>query len=250
VGIVLYQMLTGRKPFVEDESRTVMQKIRLDRYETPKKVGVEAPRKLERIMGRCLQKMPANRYPTTQALIDDLTEFLAPRVPMSHNARLVMFLNEIGVMTSEQTDEVLSAVAPRVLRSGRRDAGFLVSVAKWQAAALAVLVLSGVTVQAASGRWSRPSVGEAPSTLNPAEAGYLTVSADPWAHVHVDGHHVLTTPAARAIPLKPGRHYVKYTNPYFAPVEHEVVVDEGQTVHDRATLSEPIAVTEDTETAP
>jgi hypothetical protein len=68
--------------------------------------------------------------------------------------------------------------------------------------------------------------------------------------VHVDGQHVLTTPAARAIPLKPGRHSVKYTNPYFAPVEHEVVVDEGETVHDRATLSEPIAVTEDTETAP
>jgi serine/threonine-protein kinase len=72
VGIVLYQMLTGRKPFVEDESRTVMQKIRLDRYEPTKKLGVEVPRKLERIMSRCLQKMPANRYPTTQALIDDL----------------------------------------------------------------------------------------------------------------------------------------------------------------------------------
>jgi hypothetical protein len=219
-----------------------MQKIRLDRYEPPKKMGVEVPRKLERIMARCLQKMPANRYPTTQALIDDLTEFLAPRVPMSHNARLVMFLNEIGVMTGDQTDEVLSAVAPRVLRSGRRDGGFLLSVAKWQAAALVALVLSGLTVQAASGRWSGPSVGEAPTVLNPAEAGYLTVSADPWAHVQVDGQQVLTTPAARLIPLKPGRHYVKYTNPYFAPVEHEVVVEAGSTVHDRATLAEPITV--------
>jgi serine/threonine-protein kinase len=250
VGIVLYQMLTGRKPFVEDESRTVMQKIRLDRYEPSKKLGVEVPRKLERIMARCLQKMPANRYPTTQALIDDLTEFLAPRVPMSHNARLVMFLNEIGVMTGDQTDEVLSAVAPGVLRSGRRNAGFLRSIAKWQTAAFVGLVLSGVTAQAATGRWSGPSVGEAPAALNPAEAGHLTVSADPWAHVHVDGQHVLTTPAARAIQLKPGRHYVKYTNPYFAPVEHEVVVEAGDTVHDRATLSEPIAVTDDTEAAP
>jgi len=241
VGIVLYQMLTGRKPFVEDEARTVMQKIRLDRYESPKKLSVEVPRKLERIMGRCLQKMPANRYPTTQALIDDLTEFLAPRVPMSHNARLVMFLNEIGVMTSEQTDAVLSAVAPRVLRSGRRDPGFLKTIAKWQAAALSAVLISGLTVQAASGRWSGPPLGEAPVALDPAEAGYLTVSADPWAHVYVDGQHVLTTPAARAIPLKPGRHDVKYTNPYFAPIEHEVVVKIGDTVHDRATLSEPIA---------
>ena len=241
VGIVLYQMLTGRKPFVEDDTRTVMQKIRLDRFEAPKKLGVDVPRKLERIMARCLQKMPANRYPTTQALIDDLTEFLAPRVPMSHNARVVMFLNEIGVMTSAQTDEVLSAVAPRVLRSGRRGRGFLKGVARWQAAAFAAIVVSGLTVQAASGRWSGPRMGEAPAALNPAEAGYLTVSADPWAHVFVDGQHVLTTPSARVIPLTPGRHYVKYTNPYFASVEHEVIVEVGVTAHDRATLSEPLA---------
>jgi len=227
-----------------------MQKIRLDRYESPKKLGVEVPRKLERIMARCLQKMPANRYPTTQALSDDLTEFVAARVPMNHNARLVMFLNEIGVMTGEQTDEVLSAVAPRVLRSGRRDAGFLRNIAKWQAGALAAVILSGLTVEAASGRWSGPAVGEAPAALNPAEAGTLTVSADPWAHVHVDGQHVLTTPAAGAIPLKPGRHYVKYTNPYFAPVEHEVVVEAGKRVHDRATLSEPTAIADDPETTP
>ena len=250
VGIVLYQMLTGRKPFVEDESRTVMQKIRLDRYDAPRKLGVDVPRKLERIMARCLQKMPANRYPTTQALIDDLAEFLAPRVPMNHNARVVMFLNEIGVMTSDQTEEVLSAVAPRVLRSGRRNGDFLWSIAKWQGVALLALLISGLTVEAANGRWSGPSAGEAPTVVNPTEAGYLTVSADPWAHVHVDGEHVLTTPAARAVPLQPGRHYVKYINPYFAPVEHEVVVESGITVHDRATLSEPIAVTEEPEEKP
>ncbi|MGB5283529.1 MAG: serine/threonine-protein kinase [Polyangiales bacterium] len=250
VGIVLYQMLTGRKPFVEDEARTVMQKIRLDRYEATKKLGVEVPRKLERIMARCLQKMPANRYPTTQALIDDLAEFLAPRVQMSHNARLVMFLNEIGVMTGDQTDEVLSAVAPRALRSGRRNGNFLKKVAKWQAVALAVLAISGLSVQAASGRWTGPPVGRAPAILNPADAGFLTVSADPWAHVHVDGQHLLTTPAARAIALQPGRHYVKYSNPYFAPVEHEVVIKQGETMHDRATLSEPIAIAEEPEATP
>jgi serine/threonine-protein kinase len=250
VGIVLYQMLTGRKPFVEDDTRTVMQKIRLDRYEPPKKLGVDVPRKLERIMGRCLQKMPANRYPTTQALIDDLTEFLASRVPMSHNARLVMFLNEIGVMSGDQTAEILSAVAPRVLRTGRRDRRFLWNVAKWQSAALVLILFTGLTVQAASGRWSGPPVGEPPVALDPAQAGRLTVSAEPWAHVHVDGAHVLTTPCARALPLTPGRHYVKYTNPYFASVEHEVIVEAGKTLHDHAALTEPLAVDTKLEAAP
>ncbi len=242
VGIVLYQMLTGRKPFVEDDTRTVMQKIRLDRYEPPKKLGVDVPRKLERIMARCLQKMPANRYPTTQALIDDLTEFLASRVSGSHNARLVMFLNEIGVMSGEQTEEVLSAVAPRMLRSGRKNNGFLRNVAKWQSAALALILLTGITVEAATGRWSRPAAAETPLALSPDQSGRLTVSAEPWAHVHVDGVHVLTTPAARAISLTPGRHHVKYTNPYFAPVEHEVVIGAGQVLHDHAALTEPLAI--------
>jgi hypothetical protein len=196
-------------------------------------------------MARCLQKMPANRYPTTQALIDDLTEFLAPRVPMNHNARLVMFLHEIGIMTGEQTDEVLSAVAPRVLRSSRRNGGFLRGIAKKQAWVLLALLASGLTVQAASGRWSGPTAGGGPGFVNPAHAGYLKVSADPWAHVHVDGERVLTTPAARAIPLKPGRHYVKYINPYFAPVEHEILIEAGNTVHDSAMLTERITMAEE-----
>jgi len=90
LGIVLYQMLTGAKPFVEDEARTVMQKIRLDRYTSPRKLNAQVPRQLERILARCMEKMPANRYPTTQALIDDLMEFLAPRVPINYNAKVVM----------------------------------------------------------------------------------------------------------------------------------------------------------------
>jgi hypothetical protein len=161
-----------------------------------------------------------------------------------------MFLNEIGVMTGEQTDEVLSAVAPRVLRRGQRDTGFLWNIAKWQAAALAILLTSGLTVQAATGRWSGPPIGEAPTALDVAEAGRLTVSADPWAHVYVDGVHVLTTPAARAIQLAPGRHYVKYTNPYFAPVEHVVTIEAGREAHDSAELTEPLGGPEAAEAAP
>ena len=59
---MLYQMLTGQKPFVEDDSFTVMQNIRLDRYVSPRKLNPQVPRQLEHIMARCMEKMPANRY--------------------------------------------------------------------------------------------------------------------------------------------------------------------------------------------
>src|SRR6201990_3356247 len=66
VGIVLYQMLTGRKPFVEDDARTVMQKIRLDRSISPHRVVPSVPSAMDRILARCMEKVPANRYPSTQ----------------------------------------------------------------------------------------------------------------------------------------------------------------------------------------
>ena len=244
IAIVLYQMLTGRKPFLEDDSRTVMQKIRLDRYESPKRIGVNVPRKLERIMARCMQKMPANRYPTTQALIDDLSEFLASRLHVNYNARLVMYLEEIGVMTTEQADRVLSGVAPRMIRNGRKDKSFLLDIARTQAILAALLLGSGLGVQIASGRWSNPRDGSLPAAVEPEGAGFLSVRADPWAHVFVDGVHVLTTPSDRAVPLQPGKHYVKYVNPYFTSVEHEIIIEPGVKVVDRAELTEPLAEAE------
>jgi serine/threonine-protein kinase len=64
--IVLYQCITGQKPFVEDETRTVMQRIRLDRYVSPRKVVGGIPSSIERILARCMEKAPAARYSSTQ----------------------------------------------------------------------------------------------------------------------------------------------------------------------------------------
>src|SRR5512138_3823519 len=61
LGIVLYQMVTGRKPFVEDEQKSVMHKIRLEKYPSPRKLNAEIPRELDRILARCMQKLPRDR---------------------------------------------------------------------------------------------------------------------------------------------------------------------------------------------
>ncbi|MFM2420020.1 MAG: hypothetical protein RL385_4743, partial [Pseudomonadota bacterium] len=116
LGIVLYQMLTGKKPFVEDDSHTVMQKIRLDRYTPPRRLNPEVPRKLEQILARCMEKMPVHRYGSTQALIDDLVEYLATSVSINHNARLVMFLREVQVIGEAEADEILEAAGSRTPR--------------------------------------------------------------------------------------------------------------------------------------
>jgi serine/threonine-protein kinase len=233
VGIVLYQMLTGRKPFVEDDSRTVMQKIRLDRYTAPRKLNAAVPRTLERILARCMEKMPANRYPTTQALIDDLTEFLAPRVPMNHNSRLVMYLRDIGFLTDDEADEILTAAGPRgTVRRGPFDRRMVRNVALVQGVLFLGIVLSGGAIQAASGRLSGETdefASEMGRPVLPPRAGYLKVVVEPWAEVWIDGQNVVTTPSAQAIPLSPGRHFLKLKNPYYREVDHEVRIQTDQT---------------------
>jgi eukaryotic-like serine/threonine-protein kinase len=230
LGILLYQMITGRKPFVEDDARTVMQKIRLDRYTAPRKVISAVPRQLERILARCMEKMPANRYPTTQALIDDLVEFLAPRMAVNYNARLVMYMRDIGVVSEEEADEILAAGAPRLMRRGPIDRRVVRQMVIVQAALLLGVLVSGGVIQAANRQFgAAEGFAEPGILLVPERAAHVRVVVEPWADVYVDGRKVATTPTAEAIPVSPGRHYIKLRNPYFADEVREVRLKAGET---------------------
>ena len=143
LGIVLYQSITGQKPFIEDESRTVMQKIRLDRYQSPRKIIGSVPRSMERILGRCMEKVPASRYPSTQALIDDLQEFLTGRVGINHSARLVLFLRDVGVISENEAEEILKAGTTRAARAAQGDRALVRSAALMFSAVFLALVSTG-----------------------------------------------------------------------------------------------------------
>jgi serine/threonine-protein kinase len=231
LGVVFYQMLTGKKPFVEDADRSVLQKIRLDRYTPARRLNPRVPRLLERILGRCMEKLPADRYPSMQALIHDLEDLLASRVVINYNAFMVNYLKDQGVLSDDEASGILATGAVRAgQRVVREDRRTLRSVGLLNAIVLAVMLFGGLVIQLvtsdAGAGPPRPTAGIA---LDPADAGYLRVLADPWAEVHVDGVHMETTPFAHPIPLAPGVHYIKLTNPYFKPVTREITVETGRT---------------------
>jgi serine/threonine protein kinase len=58
-GVVLYQMLTGRKPFSGDSAAAVMAAVL---REEPAPIGKSAPAELEKIVKRCLRKDPDRRW--------------------------------------------------------------------------------------------------------------------------------------------------------------------------------------------
>ncbi|MBI3002956.1 MAG: serine/threonine protein kinase, partial [candidate division NC10 bacterium] len=68
LGIVLYELLTGRRPFVEDEAESVTAKIIADRPVPPRRVKSGIPRAVQRIVLKCLRKRPDRRFQTCTAL--------------------------------------------------------------------------------------------------------------------------------------------------------------------------------------
>jgi serine/threonine-protein kinase len=239
LGIVLYQMLTGRKPFLEDDVKSVMHKIRLEHYTSPRKLNPGVPRSLERILARCMEKLPHNRYPSMQALIHDLEEFLASRVDGSYAARLVTFLAQEELIDTREAEDILAPGREPLARNPRESLkGFRWIMTVQVALFLVILACGGVLRLVYPFQESEAST-EAPAAVETslAEAGYLRVVVRPWAHVFVDGQKVVTTPTARRFPLAPGRHFVRLENPYFQPYEEEIQIRTSELVTVRVEMT-------------
>ncbi|MBI4616436.1 MAG: hypothetical protein HY720_22690 [Planctomycetes bacterium] len=75
-GAVLYELLSGRPPFVARSGGALYKKILMDEPLPPSAVNPRVGREIEAIALKCLEKFPARRYPSAQDLAHDLHAFL------------------------------------------------------------------------------------------------------------------------------------------------------------------------------
>src|SRR5262249_6930879 len=73
LGIVLFEMLTGRRPFDAPDERAVSHRIRHDQAAPVGKLAPSVSGSLDRIVRRCLEKMPADRFSSAGELSRALT---------------------------------------------------------------------------------------------------------------------------------------------------------------------------------
>jgi tetratricopeptide (TPR) repeat protein/predicted Ser/Thr protein kinase len=77
LGVILYEMLTGRTPYGSGAPVDVLVRLMMDEPAPPRKIDRRIPRDLETICLKALAKAPQRRYPTVRAFLEDLRRFEA-----------------------------------------------------------------------------------------------------------------------------------------------------------------------------
>jgi WD40 repeat protein/serine/threonine protein kinase len=76
LGAVLYELLCGALPFDGSGEVPIIQRVRFEEPQPPRRLNPAVPRDLETIALKCLAKEPGRRYATARALADDLRRWL------------------------------------------------------------------------------------------------------------------------------------------------------------------------------
>jgi serine/threonine protein kinase len=77
LGVILYEMLTARRPFAGKTTGQILASVERDTPVTPSSLNPNVPAVLDRIVTRCLAKDPAERYEDAAALLRDLKDLEA-----------------------------------------------------------------------------------------------------------------------------------------------------------------------------
>jgi serine/threonine protein kinase/tetratricopeptide (TPR) repeat protein len=87
LGVVLYEMIAGRRPFSGDSSQVVIYSILNNAAEPLSTTGSQLPPELSRIVSRTLAKHPSERYSSAEGLLDDLRRVQRGLDPRSSSMR-------------------------------------------------------------------------------------------------------------------------------------------------------------------
>ncbi|HXU46933.1 MAG TPA: protein kinase [Thermoanaerobaculia bacterium] len=145
LGVVLYELLTGRKPYkLGNTSLAALERAIHEREPDPPGLG----RDLDAILGKALRKEPAARYASAAAFADDLRRFLDGRPVLARRGSLLY----------------------RLGKEARRKRGL------WLNVALAALLLAGLAVWLSGGL-----SGRSPRPVDPNASPWLAIPVAPAA---------------------------------------------------------------------
>jgi tRNA A-37 threonylcarbamoyl transferase component Bud32 len=118
-GIILHEMLTGRRLFKTDSDLKTLEKIKNAPVPPPSELNPSVPPELDRLVLKALSRDPDERFADCRAMQGAILEFLAPQTPDSLRASLQQFMTELFVeeIAGERTKLAEGSRAAEALRA-------------------------------------------------------------------------------------------------------------------------------------
>jgi serine/threonine-protein kinase len=228
LGVLLYQIIAGERPFEGSDTKSTAQRIRHSEARTLASQAPGLSRAIDRTVMRCLEKLPGDRFASSAELGASLEALLRAETASPTRDLVMNELVRAKIISQDPVPRRAPEVGPPVETTSRTSLfptvrGFFV---------LLVLALAGgVVIQQRAKKTEADNAGkQGPLQLVPVQAGFLRVVARPWAEVIVDGQRIEVTPFARPIPLAAGTHYVTLKHPAAGDERRVVKAIPGETI--------------------
>ncbi|UCD70680.1 MAG: serine/threonine protein kinase [Syntrophobacterales bacterium] len=221
IGVVLYEMLTGTRPFGEDGDEEVIASVLGKKPKGPRKMNKEVPWGLHRLTMKCLQKRPEKRFQTMEDLKISLDRFL-PKKSKDRTSAFSSFLEMIF------PPEGMDVNPAQFRRKKRVSFGYaLVVIIALVSASLIYRYHKTVNFSSFLPKRLKDKIG---FLAHMAQGdSFIKIVVYPWARVTIDGKYVDTTPIADPIRLKPGEHTLSFSHSKFKSKTIEIVLKPGET---------------------
>jgi eukaryotic-like serine/threonine-protein kinase len=184
-GVILYQLLTGEKPFTGESTTTIMYKVLREEPVPPSQLNLSLSPALDAVMKKALAKNPAERFQSghefaqaLQAAVAAAPQSVPVPAPAPAAAVPVINMGPLQDPPAAVSKPSASVSVPAPSRSRQVPAG------AWAVGGAAlVAVAAGAYVFLAPGRGSTPAptVAQAPATSAPATASATMPAAGPAA---------------------------------------------------------------------
>jgi serine/threonine-protein kinase len=145
LGVTLFELLTGEKPFRGKDADELFAAVAAARYRPVRSLAPDCPRRLARTVERCLARRPASRFKSAGALARALYAAAAKLLPrgVHPRARLVALLANRGFVTEQVALTRLDLATLRATRLAdvRGDAEAELPVRRRRGASFAVIAV-------------------------------------------------------------------------------------------------------------
>ncbi|MBW1876760.1 MAG: serine/threonine protein kinase [Deltaproteobacteria bacterium] len=244
LGIILHEMLTGRRLFKTGSEFTTLERIKTCEVAPPSYVNARVPEALDRIVMKALARLPEDRYQSAGEMGQALQDYLFPQTADQLRADLArsmqdLFADEIGEERRrlEHGSEVAAKLreqAPEYAEGWEGQTSSSLSRASEFAQSWGPLILGGVALLLipvlglAVGGLLWVAKRDAPVEEVAPTAGALDILVLPATNVRVDGIDYGETGTLALEDMAPGPHVIRLEKEGYETVLETVTIEAGQ----------------------